>query len=240
MEWAVRQVSSFPRLVLWTCLAILIAISVAAIASGSRSGFLAALCAPGLPKAGMPVFAMWTAMTLVMMLPAGAPMLSVYLDIAETAREKSIAVVSPLILAGGYIAVWLAAAAAGASLQIMLGPLPAQAAGPILIAAGLYQFGPLKHACLTKCRQPMPFFMSRWTTRPLGIFRLGAEQGLLCLGCCWALMVLSLVAGAMNPVWMAAIGLLAIFEKTLPQPKPLIYGAGLGLAAAGSIMIALT
>ena len=85
----------------------------------------------------------------------------------------------------------------------------------------------------------MPFFLSRWTIRTFGIFRMGAEQGLLCLGCCWALMALNLIAGAMNPVWMAVIGGLAVLEKTLPEPKPLIYGAGMGLIGAGSIMIAL-
>ena len=225
---------------LWTCLAALVAVSVALLAAAAEDkGLLLALCSPLSAPDAVSLLPMWMAMTLVMMLPAGAPMLSTYLDIAESARGKSMEIVPPLILAAGYTVVWLVAAAAGAFLQMLLGPLPTEAAGPVLIGAGLYQFAPLKHACLTKCRQPMPFFLSRWTLRRFGVFRMGAEQGLLCLGCCWALMALSLVAGAMNPVWMAGIGALAVLEKTLPEPKPLIYGAGMGLIGAGSIMIAL-
>src|SRR5205823_6648472 len=103
--------------------------------------------------------------------------------------------------------------------------------------AGVYQFTPLKHACLTKCRQPMPYFLSHWTERVSGVFGMGVELGLNCLGCCWAMMLLALVAGMMNPVWMALIGGLMILEKTLPQPRAIIAGLGAGLAAAGVAML---
>lgn len=237
MEWALRQVSIYPRIAMWACLLALTLLSMGFLAGVARGpDILAALCTPA--QAGWPFAAlMWSAMTLAMMLPAGAPMLSAYLDIADAARAKSMAIVPAFILAAGYAAVWLAVSLAAATLQTAIGPLPAATTGPLLILAGLYQFAPLKHACLTKCRQPMPYFLSRWTDRPSGVFRMGFEQGLLCLGCCWALMALGFAAGAMNPVWMAALGLIMILEKTLTAPNALVYGAGLGLTAAGAVMI---
>ena len=85
--------------------------------------------------------------------------------------------------------------------------------GAIFIAAGLYQFSALKHACLTQCQRPFPFFFANWTAVPLGVFRLGLRQGLYCLGCCWAMMLLMFAVGAMNVVWMAALGIVMGMEK---------------------------
>jgi predicted metal-binding membrane protein len=110
-------------------------------------------------------------------------------------------------------------------------------AGALFIAAGLYQFTPLKHACLTKCRAPMPYFLSHWTERASGVFRMGVEQGLACLGCCWAVMLLAFIAGTMNLAWMTLVGVLMILEKTLPAPRPLVSGLGAGLAGAGIAML---
>jgi predicted metal-binding membrane protein len=181
---------------------------------------------------------MWAVMVMAMMLPQAAPMLAAYLDIAEAARAKSIAVASPFVLAGGYGAVWLAFSAIAASIEIFAGPVGDHLiAGLFFIAAGVYQFMPLKHACLTKCRQPMPYFLSRWTDTRIGAFGMGLELGLNCLGCCWAMMLLALVAGMMNPVWMALIGGLMILEKILPQPRAIIAGLGAGLAGAGVAML---
>jgi predicted metal-binding membrane protein len=186
---------------------------------------------------------MWIAMVLAMMLPTALPMLAVYVDIAAAAHDKRIAIASPFVLACGYIAVWLGFATIAALIQALViagnpAPLASPLAGGLLfIGAGFYQFLALKHACLTQCRQPMPYFLSHWTNRPLGIFRMGIEQGVHCLGCCWALMLLGFFAGAMNLVWMAAVGIVMILEKTLPDAHALTYGLGGGLIGAGIIMI---
>ena len=45
------------------------------------------------------------------------------------------------------------------------------------------------------------------------MWRLGWRQGVLCLGCCWAMMGLMFAVGAMNVVWMAALGVLMTAEK---------------------------
>ena len=136
-------------------------------------------------------------------------------------RAKREPVVSPLVLTAGYVAVWLGFALVAASLQFALaraglldgGSVGRLVGGTIFLGAGLYQFSALKQACLTLCQRPFPFFFSNWTTERSGVFRLGLRQGLLCLGCCWAMMLLMFAVGAMNVVWMAALGVLMTIEK---------------------------
>jgi predicted metal-binding membrane protein len=247
MQPVLRQISSRPRLALWACLVLLVALSFLSLAALSRGegawlpDSLRALCTPGLAAADARFcarFAMWAAMVLVMMLPSAAPMLSTYLDIAEAARTKAIAVASPFMLAGGYVAVWLAFAATAALAQALAGPVTdRRLAGLFFVIAGLYQFTSLKHACLAKCRHPMPYFLAHWTEHPAGVFRMGLEQGLNCLGCCWAIMLLAFIAGTMNIVWMALVGGAMILEKVMPDPRILIAGLGAGLTAAGFVML---
>jgi predicted metal-binding membrane protein len=189
------------------------------------------------------VFSMWLAMGLAMMLPSATPMIDTYLDIADAAAAKSIAIVPAPLLVAGYCLVWLGFAVAMTFVQFEAAawlqvPDP-RIAGAALIAAGLYQFTPLKHACLTKCRAPMPYFLRRWSDRPHKVLLMGVEQGALCLGCCWALMALALVTGFMNLAWMAAVAAVAILEKLLPEPKAIIYGCGIGLIGAGGLVFAI-
>ena len=182
-------------------------------------------------------------MTLAMMIPSAAPMISTYLDIAEAAAVKRMAIVSPVVLVAGYAAVWVMFALAAALAQWAVlaagyaGLFQGRLAGLVLIAAGAYQFTTLKHACLSRCRMPMPYFLAHWTDRPVGVFRMGVNQGMNCFGCCWALMSLSFVAGLMNLVWMGFLGAVMVLEKSLPQPKALSYGLGLGLIVAGVYMV---
>lgn len=169
------------------------------------------------------VFAMWCAMALAMMLPSAGPMILTYAEIADTAAAKGQHVVSPLVLAGGYLAVWIGFAAAAALLQgaltrlSLLDPAMASASGlfsgAVFILAGLYQFSALKHACVTQCQRPMPFFFANWSTEGRGVFRLGLRQGLYCLGCCWAMMLLMLAVGTMNVIWMVGLGVVMTIEK---------------------------
>ena len=190
-------------------------------------------------------FATWAAMALVMMLPGAAPMLLTYAEIAETAAVKGAATVSPLVLAAGYLAVWIAFAFVASGAEILLSRLitpgsemAVLAVGASLILAGLYQFSALKHACLSRCRRPFAFFFAQWTDRTAGVFRLGLRQGLYCLGCCWALMALMLFAGAMNLVWMAGLAAIMAAEKlTRSQMLPRVIG--IVLIAAGAVILAI-
>ena len=132
------------------------------------------------------VASMWAAMVLAMMLPSAAPMILTYAEIADTAARKGERIVSPFVLAAGYTVVWLGFAVAATLAQFfftraaLIDPSMASASGlfsgAIFIAAGLYQFSALKHACLTQCRQPFPFFFAHWETTARGVLRLGVSR----------------------------------------------------------------
>jgi predicted metal-binding membrane protein len=166
---------------------------------------------------------MWCAMTLAMMLPSAMPMILTYAEIADTAARKGERIVSPWVITAGYIAAWLGFAVAAALLQGALtqaalldaGSASAGAlmAAAFFVGAGLYQFSALKDACLTQCRRPFPLLFANWTTRTSGVFRLGLQHGLYCLGCCWLLMLLMFTVGVMNIVWMLVLGVVVIGEK---------------------------
>src|SRR5436305_562892 len=222
-----------PRLLAVACIGVLAAAGWAylglMLAGMAGAGFLEALCRPtfGTATAGgieaALVLAMWCAMAFAMMLPTAAPMILTYAEIAETAARKGERVAPPLVLTAGYVGVWLGVAVALSALQLILArlalPNPAMASasplfsGAIFIGAGLYQFSALKHACVTQCQHPLPFFFANWTAEPRGVFRLGLRQGLYCLGCCWAMMLLMFAVGVMNVVWMAALGAVMTIEK---------------------------
>ncbi|MGE0282740.1 MAG: DUF2182 domain-containing protein [Rhizobiaceae bacterium] len=164
---------------------------------------------------------MWMLMSVAMMLPSAAPMIRTYCEIADTAATKGERVVHPFVLVAGYLIVWLAASLLFAALMLLvqrigdrtLGPAPYWISAAALLAAGAYQFSSLKHACLKKCRNPFGTLFARWTTSRKGIFRLGVQQGIWCLGCCWALMLVMFAVGVMNIFWMALIGLFTLVEK---------------------------
>ena len=198
--------------------------------------------AAALDAAGIALVAlMWAAMTFAMMLPSAAPMILTYAEIADTAARKNEPVVSPFMIAAGYLAVWLGFAAA-TIVQLMLtraaliDPGMASAgglfSGAIFIGAGVYQFSALKHACLTQCQHPFPFFFANWQTTQRGVFRLGFKQGLYCLGCCWAMMLVMFAVGVMNVVWMAGLGMVMTIEK-IGTGKRFTYALGVGLIAIG-------
>lgn len=213
----------------------------------SGMGPLKALCRPlAASPWGAGGFAlvalMWAAMTLAMMLPSASPMILTYAEIADTAARKGERIVSPFVLAGGYILVWLGFAAAamlvqfaftrGAMLDSGMASASGLFSGAIFIGAGVYQFSALKHACLRQCQNPFPFFFANWATTPRGVFRLGARQGLYCLGCCWAMMLLMFAIGVMNVIWMAGLGMVMTIEK-LGTDRRFTHAVGVVLIAVG-------
>lgn len=249
---------SRPRAIALACTAVLVTAGWAFLllavlqAGDGLSGLIAAMCRP-VPAAAaglglaVGVGAMWVAMTLAMMLPTAGPMILTYAEIAETAAAKAQRIVSPAMLMAGYLVVWLGFSALATLLQLVMmllagSPVAAQVATPasalLFIAAGLYQFSALKQACLTACRRPFPFFFLNWTDRAAGVFRLGVRQGLHCLGCCVAMMLLMFAAGAMNIVWMALLGVVMTAEKMTSTPH-VSRALGFAFAAAGLTMLGL-
>ncbi|NWG24597.1 MAG: DUF2182 domain-containing protein [Pseudorhodoplanes sp.] len=228
-------------------------LSLAMLAAQTSSGAgiwdaLAALCRPASAGSGFSpsslalALGMWSAMTLAMMLPTAAPMILTYADIAETAAARKLPVISPFVLVAGYCAVWLGFAFAAAGLQegvvrpALQGAASANAAtvlsAALFVVAGLYQFSSLKAACLSACQQPFQFFFRHWKTHARGVFGLGLQQGMHCLGCCWAMMLLMFAGGAMNPLWMAALGGVMTVEK-MTSGRRLSLAIGVALLAIG-------
>jgi predicted metal-binding membrane protein len=108
--------------------------------------------------------------------------------------------------------------------------------GAILMVAGIYQLTPFKGACLTHCRSPLGFLMSRWRDGIVGALRLGIEHGTYCLGCCWALMCVLFVAGVMNLVWVAVLAIFVLAEKIAPPGPLLARVAGVAMITAGALV----
>lgn len=178
--------------------------------------FIDALCAVTLDGAGFAGgFAMWALMSLAMMAPTALPAFATYDDLSHTAPDTNFGA-----LVGGYVGVWLGFAVIATGVQMLLFSVDlisdfgdsrsAILSATLLLIAGAYQFSPMKEACLSKCRQPMTFFMQHWDEGPL---RNGLRLGLVCLGCCWALMALAFVGGVMNLAFMGLATVIMVLEK---------------------------
>lgn len=194
------------------------------------------------------LWAMWAVMMIGMMLPSATPMLLTYGVVARrSATEASAASRQIYALAGGYLAVWVLFSLGATALQRVLArvlvvssmmEVTSSAVGAtLLLMAGAYQLTPLKLACLRRCQSPFGFLMSHWRTGPAGAFRMGFGHGLLCLGCCWALMLLLFVGGVMNLAVIAALTALVAVEKLTPFGTQGARIAGILLIAAGLWMI---
>ncbi len=190
---------------------------------------------------------LWVLMSVAMMLPTAWGFVATYLDIAHAAREKDASVPSVAVLIAGYLIVWVGFSATAALVQIILqsvglgvtahGSFDPVFAGALLLFAGLYELTPLKAACLTKCRHPFAVLFARFRPDHGRIFRLGLEQGLFCLGCCWALMALMLATGVLHIGFMAVLAAVMAAQKHQALPRfdrPL----GLILIAGGLALLA--
>lgn len=186
------------------------------------------------------VFVMWTVMMSAMMLPSAAPMMLLYGTISTRRQTGSLGTAS---FGLGYIVIWALFSVAAVALQFameqaaLLSPMMETTsialAGTVLISAGLYQFTPLKQACLRRCRSPLDFMMTEWREGNAGAFVMGLRHGLYCLGCCWLLMLLLFVGGVMNLMWIAALAVFVLIEKLAPAGHWMGRAAGLALVVWG-------
>ena len=103
----------------------------------------------------------------------------------------------------------------------------------LLMAAGVYQMTPLKHACLRHCRTPIDFFARRWRPGTEGALLMGLAHGGFCLGCCWVMMGLLFYAGVMNLLWVAGLALYVLLEKLAPAGQVISRLAGVVLILWG-------
>ncbi len=148
------------------------------------------------------MFIMWAVMMTAMMVPTAAPMILTFATINRRRREREQPFVPTGVFISGYLMVWSGFAATatlvqwglhqGALLSGMMGSAVPLLGGVILVAAGVFQWTPLKNACLKQCRTPLGFIMTEWRDGPKGALVMGARHDGFCLGCCWSLMGLLL------------------------------------------------
>lgn len=200
-----------------------------------------------LAQAGL-MFAMWWVMMVAMMVPSAAPTILLFTAIKRRQATTDSPVVASWLFLAGYVVIWAGFSLVAVSLQWgldqagllsgMMASTSTVLAGIILLTAGLYQFTPLKHACLHYCQSPIMFLSRYWKPGTLGAFRMGLLHGGYCVGCCWFLMALLFVAGVMNLAWVAAVAIYVAFEKLLPRSQWLSRAAGVALIVAGVLFLA--
>jgi predicted metal-binding membrane protein len=191
------------------------------------------------------MFAMWVVMMVGMMIPSATP--AILLVSALRRRSHADGLGATTLFAVGYLIAWSGFSLIATTMQwalseaSLLSPLMASE-GPesrafLLITAGLYQFSPLKHACLSKCRSPAQFLVEHWRGGSLGPLVVGVEHGAYCVGCCWAVMALLFAFGVMNLLWVAALTAFVLVEK-LVASGPRI-GAWCGIVMLGMGLLVL-
>jgi predicted metal-binding membrane protein len=172
-------------------------------------------------------------------------MILIYARVGRQAASKGQPFAASSWFAAGYLLAWTAFALIATSAQwaleraALLTPMMQSASnvlgGFVLIAAGLYQWTPVKDACLSYCQAPLAFIMRHGGFRPevSAALALGFRHGLYCVGCCWALMALLFVNGVMNLFWIAALAILVLLEKVIPFGRIIARLAGLAFIAGG-------
>ena len=193
------------------------------------------------------LFAMWVVMQAAMMLPSAVPMIYAFARLRASGPERGSFFAPVALFAAGYVLAWSAFSLGAATLQALLTDsaalsamgmklVSAPVAGTVLIAAGVYQWMPWKHACLRRCRTPLGFLMTEWREGGWGPVVMGWRHGLFCIGCCWALMCLLFVAGVMNPIWIVGIALYVLVEKVMPHGEAITRLVGAGLVVWGGML----
>src|SRR5579871_6456894 len=196
------------------------------------------------------VFAMWAVMMIGMMAPSAAPMILMYARVGRQGRIAGKPLAATGWFAAGYVLAWIGFSLAATLVQwvlereALLDPRMASASNTlgavVLIAAGLYQWTPLKDVCLAQCQTPLGFLMRHGGFRGdvPGCLGLGLRHGAYCVGCCWVLMALLFVVGVMNVLWIALLALLVLLEKLVPWGRWIARAAGGACVAAGVRMAA--
>jgi predicted metal-binding membrane protein len=168
------------------------------------------------------LFAMWAVMMTGMMLPSAMPAMFHYASAApgNLTAERTLSRV--FTFAAGYLMIWILFSLAATALQLwltsvsLLSPMMALRSrwlgAALIVIAVAYQFTPWRRRCLECCRCRADDIVN-----DIAPLRAGIQNGLSCLGCCWAVMLLLFAGGVMNLWWLAALTIFVVLEKvTLP------------------------
>jgi predicted metal-binding membrane protein len=190
---------------------------------------------------------MWMSMMVAMMLPATAPVVEAFATITRRRRARQEPYTPTLVFVTGYCLAWSCFSAAAVATQwqlyraALLTPSMQNVspilAGIALLVAGLYQFTPIKLACMRGCRSPLSFIMAEWREGYAGALLMGLRHGLVCVGCCWALMSLMFCVSVMDLRWAAALAAYAAAEKLAPGGDTIIAPAFGSAAILGGVAL---
>jgi predicted metal-binding membrane protein len=184
----------------------------------------------------------WLLMIAAMMLPTTLPLLALFRRIVAGRSDVGALVAW---VAVGYAVAWLGFGVVAYGIDAALRAAVAQSgwlvahgwvAGSVVIAgAGAFQFSALKYRCLERCRTPFGFVSAHWHGRNprRESFALGLAHGLFCVGCCWALMLVTFVVGMGSIGWMLVLAAAMAAEKNLPWGARLRTPLGVALLAFG-------
>ena len=186
---------------------------------------------------GLAFIAAWTIMMAAMMLPSAMPMIGLYAAMQRDAPSAFARTAAVSAFTAFYVMVWAVTGApiylASVALMAVAPSTLAYTIAGVLIVAGVFQLSPLKNVCLRHCRSPLGFLLGHWRAGWRGGVRMGFAHALYCLGCCWALMVVLVVAGAMGPPWVLLIACVVAAEKILPRGEWVARTTGAALALLG-------
>jgi predicted metal-binding membrane protein len=198
----------------------------------------------------MLIFVMWAIMMVAMMLPSALPMLLVYCRVVASRGANAPPGIRTGVFAAGYLFAWTVFSASATLAQwvlhaaALISPMQMVSApslgGTLLIAGGIYQWTPLKHACLARCRSPLMFLTTHWRDGASGAFVIGVRHGFHCTGCCWLLMAVLFVVGVMNIAWIVILATLVLAEKILPKGEWIARASGIALIVWGGYLLAST
>jgi predicted metal-binding membrane protein len=186
---------------------------------------------------GVAFVAAWGIMMAAMMLPSAMPMIGLYAATQRGAVNATMRTVAVITFALMYVALWALTGVpiyfASVALMAMAPATLASTIAAVLIVAGAFQLSPFKHVCLRHCRSPLGFLLGHWRAGWRGAVSMGGAHGLYCLGCCWALMLVLVVAGAMGLPWVLLIACVVAAEKVLPRGEWIARLTGVALALLG-------
>jgi predicted metal-binding membrane protein len=184
--------------------------------------------------------ASWGVMMAAMMLPSAIPMISLYAGLNTPGRGAGSPVALFTLI---YVVLWLAVGLPAYVIGLLFqtrpdaGMLAPYGIAAVLLAAGIYQFSPLKRTCLRVCRSPLGFLMGHWRAGYAGTLTLALKHAGYCLGCCWALMIVLVAAGGMGLQWVALLAIVIFAEKILPGGEWFARLAGAGLVLLAILIV---
>ena len=194
------------------------------------------------PSAAFVFLVSWGVMMTAMMLPSATPMIVMYDKVSRRLAERD-RVVPTALFAAVYLSIWLSLGVvvylAGVGLHALAEAVPNLTTllpyflAAVLVVTGVYQFTALKQSCLRHCRSPLSFLMARWRGGYAGALRLAAAHASYCVGCCAALMVVLVAAGAMSLPWVLLIATTVFIEKLLPRGELFARVVGVGFVVLG-------